>query len=231
MKILYFLTSAYISIFADGYYSQFGQDKFVNETYFKGKTGGVFLEIGAYDGINISNTYFFEKNLGWTGVCVEPLPHVYAKLKNNRACYCLKGAISDYNGTAEFCYIENIPMCSGINNEYNPLHVNRIDREMIDAGGRKFYFNVNVYSFNEMMERYGLTHIDFLSLDTEGGEDKILKSIDFKKYTIDVMTVEFNYGNNIEEFFHSNGYVKVNELGCDCVFARKAFLDSLGISY
>lgn len=52
-------------ILSEGYNSQFGQDKFINEIIFKSKTGGTFVDIGAYDGVTINNTYYFEKKLGW----------------------------------------------------------------------------------------------------------------------------------------------------------------------
>ncbi|HZS46365.1 MAG TPA: hypothetical protein VFC63_14920, partial [Blastocatellia bacterium] len=42
-----------------GYFSQAGQDKFLNEVVFKGERGGTFVDIGAGDGIMLSNTYFF----------------------------------------------------------------------------------------------------------------------------------------------------------------------------
>lgn len=53
------------------YYSQFGQDKFLDQKIFKGKNSGFFLEIGADDGVRYSNTYFFEKFRGWQGICIE----------------------------------------------------------------------------------------------------------------------------------------------------------------
>ena len=46
------------------FYSQYGQDKFLFENFFKEKNNGFYLDIGAHDGITLSNTYFFEK-LGW----------------------------------------------------------------------------------------------------------------------------------------------------------------------
>ena len=52
-----------------GYKSQFGQDKFLNENIFKNKRNGVFIDIGAHDGITYSNSYVFEKQLDWTGIC------------------------------------------------------------------------------------------------------------------------------------------------------------------
>ena len=57
------------------YYSQLGQDRFLNENYFKNKLTGTFVDIGAHDGNTYSNSKFFE-NLGWSGLCVEPIPNI-----------------------------------------------------------------------------------------------------------------------------------------------------------
>ena len=45
------------------YKSQYGQDRILNEYIFHDKRNGVFIDIGAYDGVHYSNTYFFEKTL------------------------------------------------------------------------------------------------------------------------------------------------------------------------
>ena len=55
-------------------YSQLGQDLKVLEFY-NNKLDGFFIEIGASDGINLSNTYLLEKNHNWKGICVEPIPN------------------------------------------------------------------------------------------------------------------------------------------------------------
>ena len=54
------------------YYSQCGEDEFLNETIFFNKKNGKYIELGALDGIQYSNTKFFEDNLGWSGVLIEP---------------------------------------------------------------------------------------------------------------------------------------------------------------
>ena len=56
------------------YKSQDGQDKWANENVFKGKSRGIFVDLGCYDGVTYSNTWYFERVLNWTGVCVEPNP-------------------------------------------------------------------------------------------------------------------------------------------------------------
>jgi hypothetical protein len=66
--------------------------------YFKGKKDGFFIDIGAYDGITISNTYALEK-IGWKGICVEPVPEIYDRLIKNRKCECIKGFPKNNNYT------------------------------------------------------------------------------------------------------------------------------------
>jgi hypothetical protein len=69
----------------DSYESQYRQDRYI-DYLLKRSSGGIFLDIGAYDGITISNSYFFEKKRNWTGICIEPVPHLAEKLKLNRKC-------------------------------------------------------------------------------------------------------------------------------------------------
>jgi hypothetical protein len=56
------------------YHSEHGQDRWLNENIFKGRRNGVFVEFGALDGIYTSNSLFFERELGWTGVLIEADP-------------------------------------------------------------------------------------------------------------------------------------------------------------
>jgi len=53
-----------------------GQDVFVAELL-SFKKNGVFVDIGANDGVTISNTWYFEKELGWDGIAIEPIPQIY----------------------------------------------------------------------------------------------------------------------------------------------------------
>ena len=84
-------------------YSQFGQDIDVLE-YLNYKENGYFIEVGAYDGIELSNTYLLEKKYNWEGLCIEPQEYFYQKLKDNRNChndnsliYSVEGKILDFS--------------------------------------------------------------------------------------------------------------------------------------
>jgi hypothetical protein len=52
------------------FYSQIGQDKWVAERL-NYKRNGTFLDIGCHHYSHLSNTFFFEKDLGWTGIGIE----------------------------------------------------------------------------------------------------------------------------------------------------------------
>jgi len=87
------------------YRSQYKQDMFLDMEIFHGKRNGTFLDVGAYDGIDISNTYYFEKQLGWTRICIEPNAVTFKKLENNRNCILQNCAIGDTEGELDFISI------------------------------------------------------------------------------------------------------------------------------
>jgi len=190
------------------YFSQFQQDEFVNETLFKNKKNGIFVDIGAHDGISYSNTYFFEKKLSWSGICIEPMPNIFSKLKNNRNCICIKGCIADKNSEEEFLQVNGYSeMLSGLVNKYDPEHVKRIDYEIKKFGGSKYTIIVKTYKLNDLLEEHNIYDIDLLSIDTEGGELDILKSIDFDKFFIKAIVVENNYhSKEFKRLLESKGF-------------------------
>ena len=100
-------------IIKQGYYSQAGQDKFVSECLFENIQKGTFVDIGANDGVKLSNTLHFE-NKGWNGLAIEPHPKVYKKLISNRNCTCLNLGIASEEGTKLFRSIDGpVNMLSG----------------------------------------------------------------------------------------------------------------------
>lgn len=64
-------------------YSQLNQDINVLKFY-KNAKNKYFVDIGASDGIELSNTYLLEKEYNWKGICVEPIPYRFNDLCNNR---------------------------------------------------------------------------------------------------------------------------------------------------
>jgi FkbM family methyltransferase len=205
------------------YQSQYNQDKFIHENFFPEKKGGVFVEIGAYDGKTFSNTYFFEKKLGWKGLCIEPNPQAFSRLKDARDAICIHGCISENPGTVKFLQLSGYcEMLSGIQNKYDPAHEKRIETELKSHGGAKQEIEVPAFTLNDLALEYKIDRIDYLSIDTEGGEWDILNSINFDLLDIDVISIENNYGNfKIREFLGSKGYVLIKTLESDEIYKKK----------
>jgi hypothetical protein len=123
------------------FFSQVGQDRFLFENFFYGKRNGTFVDIGAYDGEKFSNSLFFERYMGWHGLCVEPLPSAFARLAAKRqASICKQVCIADFEGEADFTEADagiDEKMLSGLTQQFDPRHVDRLKRVSTNTVHRK----------------------------------------------------------------------------------------------
>ncbi len=206
------------------YYSQCDQDRFLDQEIFRGYRRGVFVEIGAWDGVDLSNTVFFERERKWTGLAIEPLPDRYQQLVANRTCKTLNVAISETEGEAEFLAISGpTSMLSGLVDTYDPRHVNRIEREAANLGATKTVLRVPTRRLDSLFREHGLTRIHYLSIDVEGAEFACLRSIDFNAVYIDVIGFESNYRDALPpilEFLKARGYTQLPFPEGECFMIR-----------
>lgn len=208
------------------FYSQVGQDQYVYEHFFKDRSEkGTFVDIGAYDGIEGSNSCFFEREQGWSGVCIEPQPEAFAKLRKARTCVCVQGALAKTEGKRQFLAIpQYADQLSGFVDTYHPQHLDKIKNCESYFPDKSHIIEVECFTFDAIMKQNGITHINFLSLDTEGSEYEILTSIDWDAYTIDVLAIEDNYHEaRITQFLEQKGYKVVTRLYQDLIFQRSGF--------
>ncbi len=195
------------SLRESGYYSQYGQDKWVYEQLTNELTNGVFVDIGAHDGISLSNTLFLEQ-LGWSGLAIEPIPSVYQKLRSNRNCTTINGCISNSRGSVKFWEITGYSqMLSGITEHYHPNHKDRIKREIEQKGGEINEIEVQSYNINDLLKEHDIDHVNYLNIDVEGSEIAILDTIDFSKTRIEIIGIENNYRDStIYSKLKNSGY-------------------------
>jgi len=179
--------------------SQAGQDKWVCE-FFNYKHNGFFIDVGANDGIWLSNTYYLEKELQWTGICIEAGITPYNALKRNRSCICIQKLIADMNCGAEF---EEIAYTG---------------RARID--GR---YQVDMSRLDTLMSGYDIPKvIDYISIDTDGYDLRVLSGFPFDKHEVILWTLEHNDNKKIKqsmkELMNNKGYViaveDVKDEGC-----------------
>ena len=191
-------------VFSGQSMSQHRQDVFVlSELGFK--QNGYFVEFGATNGKDISNSWVLERVFGWTGILAEPGKNWHEDLFKNRKCHietkCVwkeTGPILTFNETL-------VPDLSCIN-EFSAHDMWAHSRE-----NGKLY-EVETISLNDMLAKYNAPNeIDYLSIDTEGSEFDILNTFDFDRYKIKVITCEHNFTpmrNTIFQLLTSKGYIR-----------------------
>jgi hypothetical protein len=162
--------------------SQLGQDIHVLHNIYKGKRHGYFVEIGAYDGVEYSNTYLMEKDYEWKGLLVECNPRWRSSIYLNRDCVFMPyAAYKEDNQILEF--FDTGHGLSGL------AETNQ-NRSVTTAPLIKvFTKKLTTMLDNARAPRF----IEFLSIDTEGSEYEILLHHDFDKYIFGYICVEHNY--------------------------------------
>jgi len=206
------------------YYSQFNQDEIVYENFFKDLSKGFFVDIGAYDGkTQGSNSLFFEE-LGWTGVCIEPNPNLFSKLIQNRKCVCHNYAITNKTGDAEFLFIKDGPdTLGGLVESYDKKELDNFIANTLNNNHEYEYIKVKTELFSNLVSN---KVINYLSIDTEGNELKILETIDFNEYDIQVLSIENNFKDErFTEFFKYKPYTLFKKSGCDEIYVKNTLLN------
>ncbi|MEM7179007.1 MAG: FkbM family methyltransferase [Pseudomonadota bacterium] len=199
------------------FFSQAGQDAFLDEKVFRGKRNGTFVEIGGFDGITGSNCLFFELMRGWNGVIIEPSPTYHAKCAAFRKSPCLQVAVGDTRRNAEFLEITGgMRQMSGLVHSYNADLRERVEADPRHQGE---VIKVEVRSLAQILDAHDLRQIDYISLDVEGAEMSVLRDFPFEAYQITAFTIENNDANReVPALMAANGYKRVEAIGVDDVY-------------
>lgn len=182
-----------------------------------------YVDVGANDGLIVSNTAYFDFDLGWKGICIEPHPRAFSELKKNRLnSINLNLCISNSNDEIDFLVIDGYAeMLSGIDSMYHPDHRKRIDDEINKNGGSKKIVKIKSKPLKDIFEERSITKVDYLSIDTEGSEYEIISSIDFEKVDIRVISTENSSKSNINEFLTEKGYIFALQCCADEIYYKK----------
>ena len=167
------------------------------------KRNGIFIEFGATDGVDLSNTYLLENNFGWTGILAEPALIWHEKLRTNRKCVVDFHAISSTSGELlDFFEAEDarFSVFGNIGSAQKSIKYTRT-------------YSVRTKTLLDLIEENNLPNIiDYISIDTEGSEFDILNAFNFDEYAFRVMTVEHSNATEQDKMFQllsSKGYARI----------------------
>lgn len=196
--------------------------------YFKDSNGCFFVDVGAYDGISASNSYLLEKDLKWKGICIEPNPDLFQKLTNERNSKNYNCCISSSNKEVVFRKVEGYAKAlSGILEFFEEKHINRINKEISKHGGGYEDIRIQSRTLKSILNENNVENVDYLSIDCEGGEYEILKSVDFEKTHIKLISIEVQKNNNREsdiksvDLLKKNRYKQERRVCGDIFFSKK----------
>lgn len=180
------------------WHSQHGQDELLDRELFHGRKGGVFVDVGAFDGVEFSNTLHLEQELGWKGLCIEPNPLAFGKLRANRTCHCVQAAAWEKRCKLQFRQVKSkqsqVEMLSGVIEAMDERHESRIAREPGDTEVIEVQAVTVHDAFVEHLLRDQLkATIDYLSIDVENAELQVLKGVDFNRVRVNVVSFEVEH--------------------------------------
>jgi len=192
--------------------SQLFQDLFViyrlNE-----KTNGTFLEFGATNGLDMSNTFLLENKFKWNGVLSEPSYPWHSSLKKNRPnCKILNECIYSESGKKLDFFTSSIGELSTLD-QFRQSDLTSIKENAKDRNSKGFNHKVMSISLNDVFIKYfNSSPIDYMSVDTEGSELLILEQFDFEKFSPKIVTVEHNFTESetkLDTLFSNNNYIRI----------------------
>ncbi|GMI11583.1 hypothetical protein TrVE_jg8554 [Triparma verrucosa] len=233
--------------------SQQGQDSWAWEA-FGGKGGKKtgenrwFVELGANDGITLSNTYALERCGGWRGVCIEPTAAYDSLLSSGRVkCSKMREAVA--GGIRKATLIGSKGNVEGLSTGgtlWAGLSEHFMEKSTWQAGGKVAKDESSIAVLNSGGDEEVLTttlgdvldaagapnHVDFLSLDVEGAEFEILESFPFDVRSFGLIVVEHAYveemRSQIFDLLESNGYVRSICFDSDDGYVLKSLVEPGG---
>jgi FkbM family methyltransferase len=172
---------------------------------------GFYIECGANDGVNQSNTWYFEKVLNWKGILIEPNKTSFINLKKNRSSKNIFKNVAlvseDFKNKNEEIYLSENNLESKLTNIANP-----------------FSQKVTTETLNNILKEINVNKINFFSLDVEGHEEEVLKGLNLNIFDIDYILIETNNFDKINFMLKNFNYILQEKLSFhDYLFKKTSF--------
>ena len=187
--------------------SELGQDEWASSIF---PRPGFFLDVGSGDGVFASNTVGLEKK-GWRGICIDAFPR-------------------NYEGRTAIVETACVSHCAGLEINFLKSNFQEGLSGIIDniSDYNKMFITTRPHEFIKMKTRLiadilddhdAPKHIEYMSMDIEGGEYDVLRTFPFDRYSFGAITIEHNFlepaRTLIREILEKNGYKFVKDVKYD----------------
>ena len=208
------------------FYSCFGEDTVINNIL-GGKKNGFWVDVGAFHPEKYSNTKFFSKHMGWTGINVEPNVENF-KLFQKRRSMDINLNLGVYTQESQLNYFRFV---DGLYNTFDEKLKNELIAKGVQHMGTD---SIRVTTLaNIIRENCSDKHIDFLNVDVENLDLEVLQSNDWDKYVPSVICVEdheydISMGakdSKISAFLKGKGYILDSKCRYSLIFRHKSLFE------
>ena len=198
--------------------SQVGQALYVLKLL-RGLKGGFFIECGAADGEIFSNSLYLERVMKWNGLLIEANPETYpVLLKKNRKAYTVNACLYHKPGKVRFRLAGVKGLLGGVPSAFQTGHLGYLRYVQ-----QRRETTTQCFTLHSLLSAVNTTRVDYFSLDVEGAEINVLKTIPLKKIHITLFGIEYRAINsymkvdmiqtmknldNLRNFFANTGLYK-----------------------
>ena len=206
---LYKIIKIYRNSKKNNHLGEFGEDIFVRR-FFKKSKNGIYVDVGSYHPIKGSLTYDLFKN-NWSGINIDLSKISVDLFKILRPKDInIRAAITDHDGKT--FYYENSPI-----NQQNSILENPNAKKI----------EIECFKLNSILDMYKIEKIDYLNIDTEGNEFKVISTFDFRRFEPTLISIEFNdydidnlVNSDINQLLKENGYKLISKFGVTCFYVQ-----------
>ncbi|MCT8340061.1 FkbM family methyltransferase [Flavobacteriaceae bacterium TK19130] len=188
------------------------------------RSKGVVVEVGAFDGVHLSNSYSLEQ-LGWKAICIEPNPRIFKYLEKQRpnAININKAVVGNPETQEVTFYDEEIGVLSGVSYDEEDVKRRYENRGLYYKEPNKVTVASN--TLGAILDSLKQKHVDVLSIDVEGFEVEVLKGLDITKVSVDLFIIEANTLHEkkaiMDHFQQWNDYIFIGNNLQNLFFIRK----------
>lgn len=201
--------------FKNSHLGEYGEDIFIRR-FFKNLKSGTYVDVGCYHPIKGSLTHYLYKR-GWSGMNIDLSQTSIDLFKISRPKDInIRAAISNFDG--ETHYYEN-----GKINQQNSLE-----------GNNKNKIEIEAFKLNTLLEKFKINEIDFLNIDAEGHDLKVISNFDFIKYKPKLISIEHNsydfiefLKSDIHDLLTKNKYFLSSKYGVTSIYIDLKFKDNI----
>lgn len=184
------------------FYGQFNPpvDQILYDKYFKNVKNGISIEAGAFDGLLENSTRFFEEELGWKTINIEPLSHIFDKLVKNRSnSINLNVALSDAQGIKTI-RVYDIHTYGIYNTNASITHTPE-HKSLLEKMSCNKYIeqSIKTMTYTELINQLDINHLDLFVLDVEGHETAVINGMKNCNVLPDIFVIE--HGHRHVEYF------------------------------